>query len=86
MKEQYGEEFFTAVKASCSLPFVSPMVKFQGMRLLDGGIADPIPIQKSIDDGNKKHVIIMTRNQCQHQNHLIDSGGWRKRCTHGIRN
>lgn len=55
-----GEEFFTAVKASCSLPFVSPIVKYKGMHLLDGGIADPIPIQKSISDGNEKHVIILT--------------------------
>jgi len=58
--DHHDEEFFTAVKASCSLPFVSPMVNYQGKHLLDGGIADPIPLHKSIADGNEKHVIVLT--------------------------
>lgn len=53
----------TAVRASSSLPFVSPPVEFNGLTLLDGGIADPIPIKKSIEDGNKKNIIILTRHK-----------------------
>lgn len=49
--------------ASSSLPFVSPTVNIKGQHLLDGGIADPIPIQKSLRDGNSKNVIILTRNK-----------------------
>jgi len=52
-----------ALKASTSIPFVSPMISFRGMQLLDGGISDSIPVQKSIDDGNKKHIIVLTRNK-----------------------
>jgi predicted patatin/cPLA2 family phospholipase len=51
------------VRASCSVPIISPMVKFGGYNLLDGGLADPIPIEKSIADGNKFHVIVLTKNK-----------------------
>ena len=44
---------FDAVRASCSIPIVSRIVKYKGYRLLDGGITSPIPIEKSIEDGNK---------------------------------
>jgi predicted patatin/cPLA2 family phospholipase len=53
-------DIFTAIKASCSLPFLTKIVNFEDKALLDGGIADPIPIRKSIEDGNTKHVIIQT--------------------------
>jgi len=49
--------------ASCSVPLLSPIFKFRGYKLLDGGIADPIPIEKSVSDGNKFHVIVLTRNK-----------------------
>ena len=51
------------LKASSSLPFVSPMIKINNLSLLDGGITSPIPIQKSIIDGNEKHVVVLTRNK-----------------------
>ncbi len=53
----------TVTMASCSIPFVSKIVEYQGLRLLDGGVSDPIPIEKSIADGNKFHVIVLTRNE-----------------------
>lgn len=48
--------------ASCSLPLLSPIVKYKGYDLLDGGVSDPIPIEKSIADGNTFHVVVLTRN------------------------
>lgn len=48
--------------ASCSLPFVSKIVRRQGRLLLDGGLVDAIPIHKSMQDGNGFHVICMTQN------------------------
>lgn len=56
-----SERVFTAVKASSSLPIVGKKVEFEGKELLDGGVADPIPIQRSEQDGNTKHVIILTQ-------------------------
>lgn len=60
-KEDRSEKVISAVKASSSLPLVGKMVELDGKELLDGGIADPIPIKKSVEDGNEKHVIILTR-------------------------
>lgn len=48
--------------ASCSIPILAPIRRFNGYELLDGGIADPIPIEQSIADGNDFHVIVLTRN------------------------
>ena len=57
------EDIITAVKASSSMPFVSKMVSLEGYQLLDGGIADPIPIAKSVEDGNSINVVILTRDK-----------------------
>jgi len=49
-------------KASCALPIMSPIFKYGDYKLLDGGIVAPIPIEKSIADGNNFHVVVLTRN------------------------
>lgn len=52
-----------AIRASASLPLVSRNVKIGGKLYLDGGIADAVPIQKSIMDGNRKNVVILTKEE-----------------------
>lgn len=52
----------TAVRASSSLPLLSRIVEFNGNKYLDGGIADSIPIKKSIEDGHNKNVLVLTRD------------------------
>lgn len=49
------------IQASASLPLVSRNVKINGNFYLDGGISDAIPLQKSILDGNRKNIVIMTK-------------------------
>jgi len=49
------------VQASTALPLVFQTVEIDGKLFLDGGISDAIPIQKSILDGNKKNVVILTK-------------------------
>lgn len=51
------------LRASSSIPIISKTVEINGQKYLDGGIADPIPIEKSIEDGNTYNVIILTRNE-----------------------
>jgi predicted patatin/cPLA2 family phospholipase len=60
-KEELDEDF-TAVKASCSLPFLSNIVSYRGYELLDGGCAMPIPLERSIQDGNHWNVVVLTRD------------------------
>lgn len=62
-KKSTPDIILKALMASSSLPFVSPTVGIEGKVLLDGGIVDPIPVRKSIEAGNTKHVIILTRNR-----------------------
>lgn len=52
-----------AVKASTALPLVFQMVTINGKKYLDGGLADSIPIQRSILEGNKKNVIVLTKEE-----------------------
>lgn len=50
-----------AVQASASLPLVAKNVEINGQYYLDGGIADSIPIQKSILSGNRKNIVVLTK-------------------------
>lgn len=51
------------VQASTALPLVFQTVDIDGKLYMDGGIADAIPIRKSILDGNRKNVIILTKER-----------------------
>lgn len=61
-KEDLNDKF-DALRATSSLPLICPMVDFKGHELLDGGISDSIPIVKSINDGNIKNIVILTRDK-----------------------
>ena len=50
------------LRASASLPMISPIVDYKGYHLVDGGVACPIPIERSIFDGNEKNVLVLTRD------------------------
>ncbi|MGD8563300.1 MAG: patatin family protein [Desulfarculaceae bacterium] len=60
-KNDMGRDGYRILQASCSLPFIAHPVEYQGKVLMDGGIADPVPIRKSISDGNLRHVLILTQ-------------------------
>ena len=49
------------IRASASLPLVSRNVRIGGGLYLDGGLSDSIPLQKSVLDGNRKNVVVMTK-------------------------
>ena len=51
------------VKASSSLPFVCPVAYVDGEPMLDGGIADSIPLRRAQELGYNNNVVILTRNK-----------------------
>lgn len=51
------------VKASSSLPFVSPISYVDGEPMLDGGIADSIPLQRARSEGFDNNLVVLTRNR-----------------------
>ena len=51
------------MRASASMPFVTNVVKVDGMELLDGGISDSIPVRWFRSIGYKKNIVILTRDE-----------------------
>lgn len=51
------------LRASSSLPLLSRNVVLNGKKYLDGGIADSIPLARSIADGNDKNLVILTQHR-----------------------
>lgn len=51
------------VRASSSLPFVSPVSYVDGTPMLDGGIVDSIPVEYAMNQGYDKLVVVLTRNK-----------------------
>ncbi len=50
------------VRASSSLPFVCPISYVDGVPMLDGGIADSIPLLRARELGYDNNVVVLTRN------------------------
>ncbi len=50
------------VRASSSIPLVSPVVKVDGMQLVDGGPSDSIPISYSVENGFDIHIVVLTQH------------------------
>lgn len=60
LKEEKQLEY---IRASGSMPYVSKIVEIDGKKYLDGGISDSIPIEKIINMGYDKIIVILTRPQ-----------------------
>ena len=57
------DERSSILRASIAIPLMFPFEKINGQYYADGGLSEPIPINKSITDGNDKHIIVLTRNE-----------------------
>ena len=57
----YCGNIFDAIKASASMPFVTPMVNVDGIPCLDGGSSCKIPYKWAIDHNFKSIIVIKTR-------------------------
>ena len=56
-----GEDDMQWIRASASMPLVSRIVETGGYRLLDGGVADPVPYGVMERAGYDRNVYILTR-------------------------
>jgi len=59
--KEHIDNITQAIRASASMPFVSKPVPIENMYLLDGGIADSIPIEYAMKNGYNKSILILTR-------------------------
>lgn len=62
-KRDHPEDVLSIVRASSSLPFMAKPVEFEGRLLMDGGVADPVPIRKALADGVEKPIIVLTKEK-----------------------
>ena len=57
----HHHQVMDASRASATLPVVSKPFVVDGIACLDGGIVDPIPLDRAYSYGNNKIVVIMTK-------------------------
>ncbi len=55
------EDIFMAVRASATMPYISPMVKIDGVPHLDGGCSCKIPYRWALRHKYEKIIVIKTR-------------------------
>ena len=73
-KAEYFEEktdskrVMDIVRASSSLPYVTKITYVDGVPMLDGGIADPIPVEYAQSQGYERMVVVLTRNKGYRKN------------------
>ena len=49
------------IRASASMPLASKVVELEGMKVLDGGVADSIPLEYFESIGYEKNLVILTQ-------------------------
>lgn len=60
-KTHLADRDTTILRASCSMPGFAPMVPYQSGLYLDGGAADPIPLERALAVGCDRAIVIRTR-------------------------
>ena len=60
---QSEDKEWKVVVASCALPMLFQPVEIGGELYMDGGITEPIPFRKALDEGCDKTVVILTRER-----------------------
>ena len=60
-KSSLSKDDYDVFKASCCIPIVCKPYTIDGINYFDGGLSDPLPIKKAINDGCDKIVLILTK-------------------------
>ena len=59
--ENAGQLTYDWIRASASMPLASKVVELEGMKVLDGGVADSIPLEYFERIGYERNVVILTQ-------------------------
>lgn len=60
-KDDVSRNNYDILKASCCIPIVDRPYKIGEHKYYDGGIAEPIPIEKAFEDGCDKVVLVLSK-------------------------
>ena len=55
------EDAYDWIRASASMPLASKVVELEGRKLLDGGVADSIPLEYFESIGYRRNVVVLTQ-------------------------
>ena len=61
VNEGTGEEIVDWIRASASIPVLARPVELGGRKLLDGGVADSIPVGWMLAQGYAKNIVVLTQ-------------------------
>ncbi len=61
MNAKEMDEEYTMLRATCAMPLFFPAIEINGEKYYDGGIANPIPVDKAMEDGCDKLLIVLTQ-------------------------
>ena len=59
--EKAGQLTYDWIRASASMPLASKVVELEGMKVLDGGVADSIPLAYFEHIGYERNIVILTQ-------------------------
>ncbi len=60
-KSEMSQDDYGAFKASCCLPIACQPYQWKGGAYYDGGLTNPVPYKKALEDGCDRVVVILTR-------------------------
>lgn len=69
------QDDFWCLKASCAIPFVCKPVLKNGHTYYDGGISDPVPIDRALELGCDKIVLVISKPEEMRKSSKADTGG-----------
>lgn len=60
-KEDFSQDCYKPFMASCNIPVINRPYVIDGIGYYDGGLADPVPVDKALAEGCDRLVVILTR-------------------------
>lgn len=60
-KEDFSQDDYSVLKASCALPLVCHPYEVEGVPYYDGALGDPVPVQKAFSLGCDRVVVLLTK-------------------------
>lgn len=61
INSDFAKDNYNILNASCAIPVVCKPCEIDNVLYCDGGVSDPVPIQKALDEGCDKIVLILTK-------------------------
>ena len=72
----HGSSVHDAASERQAIPIYFPPVQMDGETYYDGGLADPIPILRSLHDGNERNLIVLTQPESYRKFDTLPDAAW----------